>query len=208
MMSSDSFIFKQTFYFKYGKRVFDMVWVTIGLVVLSPLFCVLAVLVKYSSPGSIFFVQERVGRDFKPFNMVKFRTMVMNTEVNHSLVTAANDARITPIGAWLRRYKLDELPQLFNVLKGDMSLVGPRPEVDRYIQQFKADYDVILKVRPGITDNAAIQFKNEETILQQYDDVQQGYIDDILPKKIKLYKAYIKNMTFCNDLYLIIKTIV
>ena len=197
-----------SWYCRYAKRPFDVLASSLGIMMLLPIWVGVGVLVKITSKGPVFFIQQRIGKGYRPFGMIKFRSMVVNNASQHSLVTVKGDSRITPLGRWLRRYKLDELPQLFNVLKGDMSLVGPRPEVDRYIQQFKADYDVILKVRPGITDNAAIQFKNEETILQQYDDVQQGYIDDILPKKIKLYKAYIKNMTFCNDLYLIIKTIV
>jgi len=152
-------------------------------------------------------VQERLGKNFRPFKMLKFRSMVVNNAQNHSLVTAKQDARITPLGGLLRAYKLDELPQLINVLKGDMSLVGPRPEVERYINHYKSDYTFILKINPGITDNAAIAFKNEEDILQQYDNPQEAYIQKIMPQKIQLYKDYMQNISFFNDIKLILKTI-
>ena len=133
--------------------------------------------------------------------------MVVNDSSQHSLVTSKGDIRITRVGKFLRRYKLDELPQLINVLKGEMSLVGPRPEVERYINHYKSDYTFILKVKPGITDNAAIAFKNEEDILQQYDNPQDAYIQKIMPQKIQLYKNYMNNISFLSDIKLILKTI-
>jgi lipopolysaccharide/colanic/teichoic acid biosynthesis glycosyltransferase len=197
----------RSFYCSIGKRVLDILASFFGLLVLSPLFLGIALLVKGSSKGPVFYVQERVGREFRLFRMLKFRSMVVNNAEKASLVTGAGDARITPIGAWLRRYKLDELPQLWNVLVGDMSLVGPRPEVMRYIQHYRQDYEGILCVRPGITDTAAIAFKDEEAILAQYDNVESAYIQHVLPKKIVLYKAYIESIGFWSDLRLIIRTV-
>ncbi|MEC8677634.1 MAG: sugar transferase, partial [Candidatus Margulisiibacteriota bacterium] len=135
------------FYTSFGKRAFDILASLIGLFCLLPVFFTIAIAVKVTSKGSIFYVQERLGKDFRPFKMLKFRSMVVNDAQNHSLVTAKQDARITPLGSVLRAYKLDELPQLINVLKGDMSLVGPRPEVERYINHYKSDYEFILKIK-------------------------------------------------------------
>ena len=195
------------FYTLFGKRAFDILASLIGLICLLPVFFTIAIAVKVTSKGPIFYVQERLGKNFRPFKMLKFRSMVINNAQNHSLVTAKRDARITPLGSLLRAYKLDELPQLLNVLKGDMSLVGPRPEVERYINHYKSDYEFILKIKPGITDNAAIAFKNEEDILQKYDNPQDAYIQKIMPQKIQLYKNYINNISFFSDIKLILKTI-
>jgi lipopolysaccharide/colanic/teichoic acid biosynthesis glycosyltransferase len=195
-------------YSRYLKRTFDITAASLGLMVLGPLFIVLAVLVKVSSKGPVFYTQERLGRNFVPFSIIKFRSMVVNDASQHSLVTATGDARITPIGAWLRRYKLDELPQLMNVINGDMSLVGPRPEVARYIEHYRDRYAFILSVRPGITDNASIAFRNEEALLREYDDKEAAYIRHIMPQKMALYEDYIAQMSFWGDLQLIIKTII
>ena len=133
--------------------------------------------------------------------------MVVNDAAKNQLVTSSGDSRITSIGRVLRRYKLDELPQLVNVITGDMSLVGPRPEVLKYIQYYKNEYNTILSIQPGITDNAAIKFRNEEELLAQYEDSEQAYIKEIMPKKIALYKKYINERSFVNDISLIFKTI-
>jgi lipopolysaccharide/colanic/teichoic acid biosynthesis glycosyltransferase len=194
-------------YRKYGKRWFDVFATFIGLVLLSPLFILLSIAIKLTSNGPVFFKQERIGKNFVPFKMIKFRSMIVNDANSNQLVTSSGDPRITPIGKVLRRYKLDELPQLVNVMMGDMSLVGPRPEVMRYIKHHKKEYEFILSIQPGITDNAAIAFKNEEDILAQYDDPETAYVEKIMPKKIALYKAYIQKQTLLNDIGLILKTI-
>ena len=194
-------------YPKGGKRIFDFTAATLGALFLSPFLFLIALTVKYSSKGPIIYKQERVGLNFKPFTMYKFRSMVVNDAAMHPLVTAAGDHRVTSIGKFLRRYKLDELPQLFNVIKGDMSLVGPRPEVMTYIQHYENDYKRVLSIRPGITDNAAIAFRNEEEILSKFQDSESAYIKEIMPKKIMLYKAYIQQQSFLNDVVLILKTI-
>ena len=196
-----------SFYERRGKRWFDCCAATLGLVALIPLFIVLAILVKVTSKGPVFYKQTRMGQQFKPFTMLKFRSMVVRQSDDVSLVTSAGDARITWVGAILRRLKLDELPQLFNVIKGEMSLVGPRPEVKRYINHYPLDYAGILRIKPGITDNAAIAFKHEEAILADHDDVESAYIEDILPKKIKMYHEYAKNISFVGDIRLIFKTL-
>ena len=136
------------------KRLFDVVAAAIGLVILSPLMALVALLIKVDSPGPVFFRQHRVGKDFRPFQIYKFRTMVQKAPLRGGLITAGVDPRVTRVGNFLRQTKIDELPQLINVLKGDMSLVGPRPEVPQYVEMFRKDYEQILSVRPGITDLA------------------------------------------------------
>ncbi len=194
-------------YKTFGKRIFDFIASLIGLIFLLPLFIIIAIIIKLTSPGPVFFVQKRMGKDFKEFNLYKFRSMVVDADKKGLLITSGDDKRITKIGKILRKTKLDELPQLINVLKGDMSLVGPRPEVKKYVEIKKDDYKNILKIRPGITDLAAINFKNEEEILKQYPDKEKAYIEIILPEKIKLYYEYMNNITFINDIKLILKTI-
>lgn len=191
----------------YGKRWFDFSAALIGFLVLSPVFILLSMVVKMTSKGPVFFKQERIGKNFVPFTIIKFRSMIVNEAKNNQLVTSSGDPRITPVGKFLRRYKLDELPQLLNVITGDMSLVGPRPEVMRYIEHHKKEYECILSIKPGITDNAAIMFRNEEEILSQYKDSETAYIEKIMPKKMALYKKYIEKQTFLNDIKLILKTI-
>lgn len=194
-------------YCQYGKRWFDFSAAILGIIVLSPILFLLSIIVKVSSKGPVFFKQERIGKNFVPFKMIKFRSMIVNETKNHQLVTSSGDPRITSVGKFLRRYKLDELPQLLNVITGDMSLVGPRPEVMRYIQHYKKEYEFILSIKPGITDNAAIAFRNEQEILSQYKDSETAYIEKIMPKKMALYKKYIQKQTFLNDIGLIFKTI-
>jgi lipopolysaccharide/colanic/teichoic acid biosynthesis glycosyltransferase len=179
----------------------------VGLLLLFPLFLLVAFLVKVTSRGPVFYTQIRVGQQFKPFTIIKFRSMVLNNSDVNTLVTSTKDDRITPLGTLLRRYKLDELPQLINVLKGDMSLVGPRPEVQRYIRHFQLDYAGILRVKPGITDTAAIAFKHEEALLAEHEDVEWAYVNVILPQKIKMYHDYIKGISFWGDIKLIFRTL-
>jgi lipopolysaccharide/colanic/teichoic acid biosynthesis glycosyltransferase len=195
------------FYTKYGKRIFDVATSIIGLIVLLPLFIIIAILIKLNDKGPIFYKQKRIGQNFKPFELLKFRTMVVNADKIGPAVTKDGDPRITKIGKFLRKTKLDELPQLWNVIRGDMSIVGPRPEVEKYIQYYEDDYKEILKVRPGITDYATIKFRNEEEILSKYDNTESAYIKYVLPEKIKLYKTYIKEISFLTDLKIIFWTL-
>jgi lipopolysaccharide/colanic/teichoic acid biosynthesis glycosyltransferase len=164
-----------------------------------------AVAVKASSPGPVLFSQARVGRNGRSFMILKFRSMRMGS--GGPLVTAGGDSRITRVGRLLRRSKVDELPQLWNVLVGDMSIVGPRPEVRRYVDLYPEDYRHILAVRPGITDYAALEYRNEEAVLAGYPDPDAAYIDVVLPAKIALYHRYLKEMSLRTDLTLILRTL-
>ena len=194
-------------YVRYFKRVFDTIAAGLGLLFLFPVFIVIAVLIKIEDRGSVFFRQERVGQNWKTFRIYKFRTMVENAEKLGAQVTTGDDPRITRIGRFLRKYKLDELPQLINVVKGEMSLVGPRPEVPRYAKLFKQDYDEILKVKPGITDFASIEYKDENELLRGVSDPEKVYVNKILPEKIRYYKKYIEKISFLTDFALIIRTL-
>lgn len=188
------------------KRLFDILLSIIGLTCLFPAFIIVAILIKIDSKGPIFFFQERIGKDFKPFSIIKFRTMV-HKDNNGPLITAGGDQRITRVGRYLRRYKIDEFPQLLNVLKGDMSLVGPRPEVKKYVDLFESEYRKILTVRPGITDPASLRYINEEDMLAVSQDHEEFYIKKILPDKIKLSLEYIKHPNIINDALIILKTL-
>jgi len=190
------------------KRVFDVFVAGMGLLALSPLMLAAAFLIKVESTGPIFFKQQRVGKGFRPFLIYKFRTMVQDASQRGSSITVGADPRITRIGRFLRRTKFDELPQLINVLKGDMSLVGPRPEVPRYVEMFRQDYDEILKVRPGITDLASLKYRDEPTFLGRSQNPEEEYVTRVLPEKIKLAKEYTTQSSFVFDLVLIIKTLV
>src|SRR5579864_3745653 len=185
-------------------RVFDGLCAAVGLLVLSPLFAVIAAGIKLDDGGPVFYLHERVGRDFRHFRVWKFRSMVFGADRDGSL-TAPQDSRITRIGRLLRRYKLDELPQLFNVLTGDMQLVGPRPEVDRYVQMFRSQYAVLLQDRPGITDPAALAYRHEERILSA-SGLEQQYVGGILPAKLKLSLDYQQKRSFWSDLRILLRT--
>ncbi|MEW6053641.1 MAG: sugar transferase [Nitrospirota bacterium] len=189
------------------KRLFDFVFSSLGIIVLLPLFAGIALAIKMDNAGPVFFRQERIGKDFKAFRIYKFRTMAHNSGQNGPKITSSHDKRITRTGKYLRRYKLDELPQLFNVLKGDMSFVGPRPEVEEYVNIYKSDYSRLLRIRPGITDPASIQYSNEETILASADNWEEAYKKKILPEKIRLSLHYVDHHNLSTDLKLICKTI-
>lgn len=188
-----------------AKRAMDVVASAAALVALAPVVAVLALAVKLDSPGPVLFRQERVGRGRRPFTILKFRTM--RTGTTGPLVTAARDARVTRLGRILRRTKLDELPQLWNVLKGDMSLVGPRPEVERYVSLYPEAYERILKVRPGLTDFAALEYRDEELRLQASSDPEATYAAVVLPAKIALYHRYLDEMSAATDLALVLRTL-
>jgi lipopolysaccharide/colanic/teichoic acid biosynthesis glycosyltransferase len=189
------------------KRLLDVTVAAAGLFLLSPLLVLVALLVRLTSPGPVFFRQERMGRAFRPFRICKFRSMVDNAAEKGSPVTFGADPRITRLGHFLRATKIDELPQLINVLLGDMSLVGPRPEVRRYVEMFRADYEEVLRVRPGITDPASIKFRHEARLLGRAADPQREYVEHILPEKIRLAKDYVRQSSFWYDIVIILKTI-
>lgn len=190
------------------KRLFDWLASGLGLMLLAPLLVVLAVWIKLDSPGPVFFRQERVGLAGKLFRIHKFRTMVTDAERRGLQITVGADARVTRVGQWLRKYKLDELPQLLDVWLGHMSLVGPRPEVPRYVSCYPADVrDVVLSVRPGITDRASIEFKDENEILGRAADPSEAYIHEILPIKQGYYLEYVRNQSLLGDVRLIFRTL-
>lgn len=189
------------------KRLFDFTVSLLGIASLIPLFLVISILIKFDSKGSIFFKQERVGKEGKPFFILKFRTMVVDAESMGMQITVDGDKRITNVGHFLRKSKLDELPQLINVLLGDMSFVGPRPEVPKYVAKYNCNQRNILKVRPGITDNASIEFRQENQILAKSCNPEKMYIEEIMPRKLELNMKYINNMSIMQDIYIIFKTL-
>ena len=191
-----------------SKRIFDWLVSTWGLLVLAPLLLVLAVWIKLDSPGPVFFRQERVGQRGQLFRIHKFRTMVTDAESRGLQITVGADVRVTRVGHWLRKYKLDELPQLLDVWLGHMSMVGPRPEVPRYVACYPADVrDVVLSVRPGITDMASIEFKDENDILGRATDPHFAYVEDVLPIKLRYYQDYVSGRSFWGDIVIIYLTI-
>ncbi len=180
------------------KRLFDVILSALGLLILFPLLLIIAIWIKLDSSGPIFFKQVRVGKGFKRFYLFKFRSMVSDAAMRGPLITSGDDQRVTRSGRFLRKTKIDELPQLINVLKGDMSIVGPRPEVPKYVELFRNDYEEVLSVKPGITDYASIEFRNEEEVLSSYLDAEEGYIKEVLPRKIELYRKYLKKKSYLD----------
>ena len=189
------------------KRIFDIVVSFVGLVILSPLFLILAIAIARDSKGPVFFKQTRVGRNEVPFKIYKFRTMVEDAEARGMQLTVGDDSRITKVGTFLRKTKIDELPQLINVFKGEMSFVGPRPEVPKYVGLYTEDQRQVLMVRPGITDLASIEYRNESELLATADNPEKVYIEEVMPRKIELNKEYIRNMSLVSDMRIILKTI-
>lgn len=191
---------------KTTKRIFDVIFSFMGLIVLLPFFLLISVLIKNDSSGPVFYKQKRMGLHWKIFNIIKFRTMVLNADECGPSVSGSNDVRITSIGRILRKHKIDELPQLLNVLKGEMSLVGPRPEVPEYVMIYKKEYDEILKVVPGITDHVTLLFKDEETTLQgKYSE--RIYLQEILPSKIKYFYEYNNKNSIMSYFNIIFRTV-
>lgn len=188
------------------KRIFDIVMSLIGIIVLLPVMVIIAILIKSTSEGPILFKQTRVTKNGREFKIYKYRTMRENSEGNNQ-ITVGNDSRITPIGKILRKTKLDEIPQLFNVLKGEMSLVGPRPEVPKYVNLYTENQRKILEVPAGITDYASIYFSNESELLGKVKDPDKFYIEKIMPYKIELNQKYIQNINIFEDVKIIILTI-
>jgi len=189
------------------KRLFDITMSLLGLIALFPLFLLIAFFIVLESKGGIFYLQKRVGREGCDFNLYKFRTMKTDSDKKGLLTVGSRDSRITKVGYYLRKYKIDELPQLINVLNGSMSLVGPRPEVRKYVEMYNENQKAILKVKPGITDYASIEYFNENDLLAKSDNPEKTYIEEVMPAKIELNKKYISNPTLANDFKIIIKTI-
>jgi lipopolysaccharide/colanic/teichoic acid biosynthesis glycosyltransferase len=191
-----------------AKRIFDLLLSISGLIILSPFFLLAAVWIKADSKGPVFFLQERVGRFGHPFWIYKFRTMYQDAGKKGLQLTVGNDPRITRSGAFLRHYKLDELPQLINVIMGNMSLVGPRPEVPKYVAYYPPGVrEMVLSVLPGMTDYAAISFKNENFLLDRTDDPERAYIEEILPVKLQYYQEYVTDCSVWLDFKLILLTV-
>jgi lipopolysaccharide/colanic/teichoic acid biosynthesis glycosyltransferase len=188
------------------KRALDLTVATFVLAVALPAMGLIALLVKLTSPGPVLFRQERMGRGFRPFFICKFRTMVQDAPKRGTQITFGDDPRITRVGKLLRKTKLDELPQLFNVLKGDMSLIGPRPEVPKYVEAYRADYEVILQVRPGVSDLASLEYRDEAALLARAADPEAEYRLRVLPHKIALAKEYVRRSSFWFDLSIIVRT--
>ena len=188
------------------KRIFDITLSLFGLIILLPFMLIIAILIKFDSKGTVFFKQIRITKGGKEFKIFKYRTMKAGSD-KYSQITVGKDERITKIGSFLRKYKLDEIPQLINVLIGDMSLVGPRPEVPKYVALYTDEQKEILKVRAGITDYASIEFSNENDLLALEKDSEKAYIEKIMPKKIELNKKYLSEISMLTDIRIILLTI-
>lgn len=188
------------------KRLFDLAFVLPGLFVLSPVFLLITVLVAVTDRGPVLFGQERVGRNGIPFRMLKFRSMYIDAEKCGGQLTVGSDPRVTSVGRWLRKAKLDELPQLINVLRGEMSLVGPRPEVPRYVKLYTPEQRAVLQLTPGITDLASVKYRNESEVLAQSTDPEKTYIEEIMPEKIAINLSYAANASVFSDFITILRT--
>ncbi len=195
------------------KRIFDVTLTIPGLILLMPLFAIMAILIKIDSPGPVFYRQERVGKDSELFEIYKLRTMVVDAHKIGPLLTLEGDSRITRVGYWLRKYKIDELPQLINVLQGQMSLVGPRPEVLKYVEKYTPQQRAVLLLVPGITDPASIKYRNENEVLAILESNSDGndfeyiYINEIMPEKIRINLEYADNRSLWSDFKVILATI-
>ena len=189
------------------KRAFDIVSCTLAVLLLFPFGLLIALCIVCGSKGGVFYRQTRVGRGGKDFKLLKFRTMRPNADRQGLLITVGNDQRITRIGGFLRKYKIDELPQLLNIIKGDMSVVGPRPEVRRYVELYDERQRRVLTVRPGLTDYASLQYISESELLAKSDDPEKTYIEEIMPAKLELNLQYIDNQSLKEDFKLIFQTL-
>jgi len=190
-----------------SKRLFDLLFSLLGLILLSPFFLLIAILIRLDSTGPVFYLQERVGQRGKMFNLFKFRTMRTGADKSTAITVGNRDPRITGVGYYLRKFKLDELPQLINVSLGNMSLVGPRPELKKFVDLYSAEQRKVIEVKPGITDYASIEFRNENELLEGKPDPIEFYIGEIMPLKLNLNLKYIETRSFWIDLKIISKTI-
>jgi lipopolysaccharide/colanic/teichoic acid biosynthesis glycosyltransferase len=188
------------------KRIFDLFFSFLGILFLLPIYIIIAILIKIDSNGDILYKQERIGKNGIPFYVLKFRTMIPNAFSKGALTVGSRDPRVTNIGFYLRKYKLDELPQLFNVFLGEMSFVGPRPEVKKYTDLYNAEQKKVLSVAPGITDYASIKFRNENDLLSESDDPEKLYINQIMPEKLNLNLKYINDNNVFKDIKIIFNT--
>ncbi|MBR4918943.1 MAG: sugar transferase [Bacteroidales bacterium] len=188
------------------KRLLDIFSSLLVLILLCPLWLVIALLIVCESRGGVFYRQVRVGKDNKDFYLYKFRTMLPDSDKKGLLTVGERDSRVTRVGYFLRKYKLDEFPQLINVLKGDMSIVGPRPEVRKYVDMYTPEQMRVLSVRPGLTDVASIQYVHENELLAASENPEQTYIDEVMPAKLQLNLQYIDNQSFWGDIKLILQT--
>ena len=188
-------------------RFFDILLSSIGLILLSPLLLLVYVLVRTESKGPGFYSQKRIGKDGVPFRLYKFRSMRRGSDKGHLITVGGRDSRITKVGYYIRKYKIDELPQLWNVLIGDMSLVGPRPEVERYVRLYTPEQRIVLSVKPGITDYASIAFSNENELLGQAKDPEEMYVNEIMPKKIEYNLNFVNNRTLVEYFKIIFMTL-
>lgn len=190
-----------------SKRLFDIFFSIVGLTILLPLFLVITLVIAIESKGGVFYLQHRVGKNNIDFKLYKFRTMFVNSDKSGLITVGMRDSRITKVGYILRKYKFDELPQLLNVLQGTMSFVGPRPEVRKYVELYNDDQLNVLKVKPGITDYASIEYSNENELLGNASDPDQLYVEVIMPAKLSLNLKYIQEISIATDVKLILQTI-
>jgi lipopolysaccharide/colanic/teichoic acid biosynthesis glycosyltransferase len=189
------------------KRLLDLTISIIVTIFISPLLLLLALIIKVDSTGPVFYLQERIGKNRVPFRIFKFRTMYVNADKQGLLTVGERDARITRVGVLLRKYKLDELPQLFNVMVGNMSLVGPRPEVRKYVDLYSEEQLKVLRVKPGITDYASIEYANENQLLGNVSNPEEVYVNEIMPAKLLLNLKYIEEQSLMTDLMILFKTL-
>ncbi len=192
----------------FFKRVLDIVISLAAIIFTLPILCVLIILVNAESKGGFLFKQKRMGRNAKPFEILKIRSMYVNQGKTKQLLTVNNDSRITKTGKWIRKYKLDELPQFYNVLFGDISIVGPRPEVFKYESFYTGEFAKVLSVKPGITDLASLKFIDESLLLSASGDVEKTYTEQILPEKLRINLDYVENACFRQDVSIILKTFI
>jgi len=198
---------KESFYSRFGKRLLDILLSFLTLLAFSPVFCLAVILLSLDSPGGPFFFQKRFGKEFKPFRLIKFRSMTIAPFPSNHEFEPGCSQRITRLGSLLRKTKLDELPTLFNVLRGEMSIVGPRPEVEEYVREYPEDFKAILKNCPGLSDFASIKYRDEEKILASHPKPDRHYVDVILPDKLRLAKRYVEEMSFGMDMRIIRETL-
>ena len=189
------------------KRPFDLIFSFVGISLFLPVGALIALIIKIEDGGPIFYIQERVGQGGRHFKMIKFRTMIRDADKIGSAITIGKDSRITRVGRWLRSFKLDEFPQLFNVLKGEMSFVGPRPEVPKYVALYNDTEREVLNLVPGITDPASIIYRNENEILGKFGDPEKHYVEKIMPDKIRINLEYAKKANVLSDIFVILQTI-
>ena len=189
------------------KRLFDIISSSVALIILSPILIIISLFIILDSKGGIFYKQIRIGKNELPFKLFKFRTMNVGSDKKGLITIGKRDSRITKVGYYLRKYKIDELPQLLNIILNDMSVVGPRPEVEKYVRLYTKEQKEVLKVKPGLTDLASLNYFNENEILDKAIDSENAYIEEVMPEKLKLNLEYIDNQSFLYDLKIILLTL-